>query len=374
MQLGVAFLTLGSLVHLRGSFARREPLERKWLSLFCVGVVLLAMVNVLGMIWASAAILALPGLFSWRTVLQLIRQHWAVAGAMSFILMVCGLYYVWTRSLGIMPSTIGRTDVRTLLFIVYEQLGFNGLGPGRLSLRENGVAALKPWIPMLLLYATGVALVFYGALKYLRETGNRRTALTTTLALLVPAGFLVATALSARFRILGRHFTPFETVVTLLYVLGAVAVWKARWPGLRVGIAGFLVLSCVSCLSQRFSERHARDDYRGAAQMANNFLTNGRSVWWNADPFSCEYYHVPATKEKADRKKAWVLLCPEPGFANGVPKPDFVIASKPDVYDSSGGLHQFLTDSGYVVLKTLPAFVIFQKNLGLDASASAHER
>src|SRR5262249_49055509 len=155
------------------------------------------------------------------------------------------------------PSDIGKTDLQTLCFIAYEQLGFNGIGPGRFALRQGGVHALKPWVPLLGIYAIAVCIVLLAAMSTFLQPRLRKRTLLTALALGFPAAFIIAMGFSTKFRVLGRHFTPLVCVVILLYSVGAANLWRARAWWLRPALALFLFLSAFSCFAERFTSRHA---------------------------------------------------------------------------------------------------------------------
>ena len=46
----------------------------------------------------------------------------------------------------------------------------------------------------------------------------------------------------------------------------------------------------ASSIGLRLLERHARDDYRRATEIALNALAQGKTVWWMADMNATRYY------------------------------------------------------------------------------------
>lgn len=360
IQIGLSLAIVASLIRLRS-----EPAEGprfRTLAMFCVSASLLSAVNVLGMIWTSAAFLVVLAFFPFSVVLHWCRRYWKLAAVTSLFLCGCAAYYVWTRTLKVAPTDIGRTDWQTLVSIGYEQFGFNGLGPGRLALRRGGASALKPWLPSLAIYALALCLLLFAAARTFAERTRRRQALTVIVALSLPSAFIIAMGFLTPFRVLGRHFTPCIAVVVLVLSVGAMNLVKqARlWP--RIGLVAFFLFSMMSCFSERFGSQHAKDDYRGAAEVAKASLAAGQAVWWNADQFGSEFYGVPGSTTAGVSGRAWIISFPQPGFEFSGPLPQCVVSStKTDVYDRFGVLHEFLAVNGYERVKGLTAFEIFQR-------------
>jgi hypothetical protein len=54
-----------------------------------------------------------------------------------------------------------------------------------------------------------------------------------------------------------------------------------------------IFLLAYSSFSLRFSDRHKKDDYRRAAAIAIQDISQEKRVWWAADGFGAKYYAVP---------------------------------------------------------------------------------
>lgn len=361
MQLGLALAIAAALIRLKAE-ELDGTVRLRWLCLFCVGTTLLSMASLLGMIWASAAFLLLPVLFSTATLLAWIRRYWLLTCGTVLALTACAGYYLWTRSIRVNPTDVGSTNWQTIAFIVYEQLGFNGLGPGRLAIRESGASALKPWLPLLVVYGLCIFPVMLLAFRELLKRHGTRVVVWSTLALGFPAAFIIITGILVRFRVLGRHFAPLEAAVIFIIAIGWAALWRSRRLWHRGGFALFALLLLFSCLSERFGSRHAKDDYRNAARIAKDCVSKHESVWWNADWFSSEYYGVPTSKNPDIPGKAWLVSFPTPGFDKGTTKPDVIVVStKSDVYDHTGAIRAFLRQWEYVPRERLTTFIIYHK-------------
>jgi hypothetical protein len=141
---------------------------------------------------------------------------------------------------------------------------------------------------------------------------------------------------------------------------GVTALLNRRgWMG-RVAIMAFLGLSLLSSLNLRLSERHARDDYRGAAALGREALARGESVWWSANSQGAEVYHLPVTQEPGTINMARMVVDPSEGFLQSLPQPDLVLVSKPDLYDHSGALENYLVRAGFRRTATLAAFTAWR--------------
>jgi hypothetical protein len=246
------------------------------------------------------------------------------------------------------------------LFIGYELLGFGGLGPGRLAMRSAGPAALRPYLVWLALYAVPTAILLGAALRQLLKCGNRRH-LAVAFGCFLPAAFLLTVGWVTHFRVLGRHFTPFVPVLLLLFTLGFSVLWSRRSAWARGVVLLFCALSLVSCLSLRFSSRHEKDNYRDAAAFAKTALHSGQVVWWNAAQEGAQYYDVPAATRPGSSGEALLVINPARETLIGLPAPQIIIASKPDVYDNQAALAEYVREHGFQPERSLTAFVIWRR-------------
>jgi hypothetical protein len=329
-------------------------------ALFLFGVVVLSGSTLIGMVWAGAALLAMLALLPWTRIMSLVKQGaslWVAAGGM---LLLIGGYYFWTLTVGARASSAATTTLGSTLFVGYELLGFSGLGPGRLALRSAGPAALRPHLVWLVLYAVPTTILIGAALRQLLKCGNRKH-LVVALCCCLPSGFLLAVGWIAQFRVLGRHFTPLVPVLLLLFTLGSSVLWSRRSAFARSVVLLFCALSLASCLSLRFLPRHERDDYRAAAAFAKTALRNGQLVWWNAAQEGAQYYGVPTVARPGSGGGAILLMNPTRETLIGLPTPQVIIASKPDIYDSQMALAEYVREQGFQPEKSLTAFVIWRR-------------
>jgi hypothetical protein len=147
-------------------------------------------------------------------------------------------------------------------------------------------------------------------------------------------------------------------------------------------LAIFCVLCLVySALSLRHAARHRKDDYKAAAALAIQAHAQGQQVWWAAGVIGAAYYRLPGEfdvmAELIVSKKA--QPCPSaPGvvsMANAsaqclstLKPPDLVILSKPETFDTQGDIANYLQTHRFQVVQTLPAFTVWRRSAGAEAS------
>jgi hypothetical protein len=180
MQLGSSLVIFAALYRLSDNPPPEPRNERNWTIAFWLGVIVLCGSSLLGVLWAGAAFLALPLLFSWKRLLQLLRTHWFACLLSCAILAALSGYYIWTIKFGAHAlnaenqqagnSTLtavqsaahfrqgfaGGSKLENSAFAIYELLGFSGLGPGKLEIRTAKLAAFRHFIPQLALFAVAL--------------------------------------------------------------------------------------------------------------------------------------------------------------------------------------------------------------------------
>jgi hypothetical protein len=294
------------------------------------------------------------------------KHFWLVAVVTGVPLAILGIYYAWTLQVGAKASAVGQTNLFSLGFVVYELLGFSGLGPGRADLRENPVAALREYaIP---LGIAGLVWFFFlvmvlRALLHNRPYFDKRWLLLggTILACGVT---IVALGVVGEFRIVGRHLMPLYPFLLLLLAICASTIWQRRGPQGRVAVVLLGGLSLVSSLCLRFSPVHAKDDYRSAATTAKEVLDQGGIVWWAADESAAEFYGLPEAQKPnqsgGDASKSPLLLVSntELTMLELLTKPDLVVLSKPDIYDAKGAIGNWLSGQQIEQEQLIPAFTL----------------
>ncbi len=355
MQVGGGFLIAAAVQRLYAG----DSNSRLWLGVFGLGLVALSASNLLGEIWALAAAATAGFVLGSEQSRRLMRKHLCLFIWILTLLAGLGGYYLWTLKSGSRATLVGRTDVRNLIFIFYELLGFSGLGPGRLDVRGQGFGAFVPYAGWLAVYALALGLVVLAGVKQAVQLTSRRVLFFTLLFFGAASMVLVAAGYLSPFRILGRHFTPLLVLEIYLLGLGIVRMWTSgRWLS-RAWVVFFTTMSLVSCFELRYAARHLKDDYRGAAAMAREVLHEGKVIWWNADQRGAGYYQVAMVTN--DSSMSRYFMNPSADELQRAPVPDWVFASRPDVYDANGALTEYLQVNHFQVVTNLTAFTIWRR-------------
>lgn len=360
MQAGLALALLRAAISLAGE--KLEPREETfWQIVLIVSGTLLAMSHLLGMFWTAAywgfCLFAMPR----DRRLGTLHQTWPLWLFAIGLLGVTCYWYLWTITHGLRATDAGTTDLRNVIFSLYELSGLSGLGPGRLEIRDNGLAAFKPFAAPLALGLTATfALVIFGLGELLRLLGLKRG----TLLLLCLSGAMVlilGIGVAKHFRVLGRHLTPLLPFILWLLAAGASRLWHLRGPVGRAVVTIWALVAAASCYEIHFAPRHAKDDYRSAAAVANAALQQNKIVWWNADYNAAWYYHVPLGPLNEPATNAAIhLATPDPRLIASLPRPDVILSTKPDVYDKQFVVQNF-ANHNYPLTRTFTAFKVWEK-------------
>lgn len=332
--------------------------ERWWVLGFAVGLILLCGSSLLSMIFAAIPILAITALLPKQRLMKLVRDHRFIWVGTFLVLLSLGLYYLWTLRIGARATNLATTDWKNPLFICYELLGFAGLGPSRLEIREGGFGVFKPYGFALTFYAGTVAVLLLMSIGHLSCRIRSWRLFGVIFSVAAPICFVLVASNIQNFRVLGRHFAALAPFAFFLLAFGVMAAWQRGKAG-KTLVVVFCALYLTSTLSLRFGLRHQKDDYRSASLLANTALENGRKVWWSADDSAARYYKVPLSDDPQGGKA--LLVRNPPVNSLGSNDPDLVIASKPDVYDAQNALRKFLANSGYAKKTNFPAFIVWEK-------------
>jgi hypothetical protein len=373
-----AQMMLAYLLHLH---APAGPAGRSvFVAYFVVGGIFLVGASLLGTFWVFAA--CLYGLLhhhrhsTWRGLLRGVNL--LLVGVFLAVTAVLTAYYVRSLLQGAGASRLDSSTPATVVFAAYEVLGLAGLGPSRLDLRAAGAAALGPYLAMLVVAAGVLVFVLAVGIKQARARLGTRDMLIVSALGLFPVVVVLFSGFAMHWRVLGRHLTPALPLLILLLALALTSLLERgghRGQRLRwlLAVAGLLLLF-TSSLSLRFSDQHRKDDYRGAAALAQQALAQGQRVWWAADAVGANHYGLPGefdfigemtgvhqAVECVDRPGVQSVANLPGDCLRRLSPPDLIILSKPDGYDKTGGLADYLKAKGYALTQSLPAFTLWRK-------------
>jgi len=360
MQMGASLFLAAALCGSIENTISATSGESIWVWGFVVSVVALSGASMLGMIWAAAAIVAVIFLSPKERLLKLGRDYFFAWFIAIVLLASLGFYYLWTLKAGARASDVASTDWKNVAFIGYELLGFAGLGPGRLEIRDGGLQVFKVYAPELTMFAMVVLALIFFAIRNLQQNCPRKKLLGLAVIVMTPAIFILAAGFALHFRVLGRHFAPLLAAMVFLLGVGVSAAWRRDAAG-KILVVGFFILCIASGLSLRFATRHAKDDYRSATALARIALTDGKIVWWSADANAATYYQLSVTTNSTGVGNAFSMVNPSDDFLGTIVPADMVLVSRPDIYDPRGTLAIFLGRNNYKKVAILPAFVVWKK-------------
>ena len=267
-------------------------------------------------------------------------------------LIFLGFYYLWSLSLGAKASAVGRTNLSSLLFSFYEMAGALGLGPSRQSLRDDAFAAFACFWPQLGIYffafAWWIWALWTGSFKPFPHNLSFSPLLLMSL---LAAGALLIAGIVAPFRLTGRHWMPIFPFILLWASNRACKAWQTRRGVTVITSAVLIIVSLVSCLTLRFSSRHAKDDYRGAVRYLQANQKSGDVIWWAADAAGARFYGLG---------NAEIMMSPSLSSLESLPRPDWIVLSKPDIYDGNGAIRNYLAKQHSEQVTGFQSFVLYR--------------
>lgn len=338
--------------------------------LFALGVVALCGSSLLGVIFALCFGAGFLYLLARGRHLSLVthRKDWLIVALVCIpVLAALGAYYAWTLSVDARASGVGSTSPTSTIFAVYELLGFAGLGPSRTSLREAPAEALNPHLSALLLYGALLSAFIFTAVIALprRQFFNVAQAAFWVAPVLAAAAVLVLGVLTG-FRVLGRHCMPILPFVFLALAMAASIVWRGRRRAAgRAFVVVLLLAMLSSALSYRFLHRHAKDDYRAAAEEARKTIDSSGVVWWAADLMGGKYYgllpQLATSPKSVDANVGEVFMANSRSgkYLAELPSPDLIVVSKRDIYDREGALEEWIRTRGFRRAARRPGFEFY---------------
>ena len=345
----------------RAYFSPASSLEsRSWFFNLLAGSLMVCATNMIAAPWAMASILGAALLLGRKPFVQLMQRRLFWSCVWLFAICCLAAYYLWTISLGAIPTNIGRTGISNLFAIAYEQLGLAGLGPGRIELRQ---ASLNPFwryaLVLIVPFLAVLAVAWQSGTFLLCRWKTAKLYLWVTILIVLPAACVLLAAWIGHARLWGRHFTPMFPFVLFGLAVGVEQLRQKKTLGARVALCAFLIALALSCLEIRFAPRHAKDDYRSAATHALSDVWQKRLVWWAADENTGIYYRLPIRDEAGT---AYWQFLKEPLASDlaSRPEPHMIVRSKPDVYDRLGTLSQYISSHGYRLTHVFQAFEIWE--------------
>jgi hypothetical protein len=337
------------------------------IAVLCVGAVISSGATVIGIAWAGPVFLFI--LIYWLAIRKgalsdLVRNNYLTLAIAALCIAAFMAHAIRMLALGKLPALLGGDSTLTLLFSFYTNLGLLGVGPGMLDMRANSVSALVPFAPIIAFSAVMFGLVAIGGLLEIRTTLGVRTLGLLIACTLLPVLFIFALGVMAHWRALPRHFIPLVSLFCLLYAYGLAWWWRRRSLGMAVSLITIVIMG-YSSLSVRYAPRHAKDDYKQAAELAATELARDGRIWWIADARGALYYDVPVSDEHASSAEmpgVQINLSEKTSsFLSTEVPPTLVLLSRPDAYDPQNVVKDYLVANKYHLFASFPAFAAWRR-------------
>jgi hypothetical protein len=309
-----ALIALGAVALVGLVTALNGDARGRWITVLAVAVAAYFHLLALVLIPCVATVL----LFERKGAVRKVLREWKRELIVGILLLAPILaYYSYTLAIGA-RTFVASTTVKNLMFIVYEFLGFSGLGPSRHELHfDSSPSMFMRWLPTLALLAVPLALLLFRGVHRLTraEPGRVQGPLRTMLVVGLIWGLggivlLWVAAISAEFRILGRH-----VAVLFPTFLAAVGILLLRYRldrGWQWGLVLLVLLMQASSAARLMgTERHARDDYRGAVKLLREYEEPGQLTVVVADMDAYRYYDP--TLESYAQSIAQFISSPQSG-------------------------------------------------------------
>ncbi len=387
MMYAGAEMLLAYMLHIEAAHQGNRPSSHLGSLVFLVGGILLFGASLLGVFWVASAC---AYVLYFRLKYSPQRRPGAgltylCVGVFIAAIGLLAAYYFNSLLNGAGGSRLSGPTAGSMLFAVYELLGLSGIGPGRLDLRDGGVASLRPHAFALVCAAVLVLATLAAGLREAKAAlGERALGLVLVLGLF-PVAVVVAAGFVMHWRFLGRHMIATLPLLNLLFALGLARLWRHRRERFAHGNALlpkliptlipvlFLAAFVASSLSFRFADRHRKEDYQSASGIAKQALAAGKRVWWVADVLGARYYGLPGEfdymGELTNKHRPYECL-DRPGVQSvgeapaqclgRLARPDVVILSRPETFDRFGVIASYLQARNFVKVSELAAFTVWR--------------
>jgi hypothetical protein len=242
---------------------------------------------------------------------QLITQ-WKVPGIISFILLILiGCYYLYTLLNG-MGGTRLNPSFKNIVFLLYEFLGFGGIGPSRDVLRESNLIDIHSIYFLLVMLFAFVYFVLVALFLINFKTVKDKLSFYGIFILIITFLIFYVFAESFQFKFLSRHliflYVPFTFFI---YTIFYNCIKKSPRLGLFIIIAyssGIL----YSNYNIRFNPEYKKTNMVNAFNIVNK-ESKGLKVIWTEERDGFEYYAVYKKMLRTYDKNKFIFLLNKQG-------------------------------------------------------------
>jgi hypothetical protein len=279
-------------------------------------------------------------------------------------LFALGIYYSTTLLRGAGGAKIWQVGPQNLMFSVVEFIGLAGFLPPRQELRELARGAIPASLDAPFFWLNSLVIIVFLTLfllLFLYTIKNWKTfpswVIASTLIVVASAFLLFLAALFVGFPFWGRHLAacfPFYVVAVFAAI---TQVCKSRGGFIKYLPLLVAVSLLWSSLLLRFDPSHRKDDYRSAAKLAQSQLEQGKTVWWAADDPALLFY-LPNAEIYLSSQTLFLAYGERRTPIELRKKPNLILLSKPDIYDSSQEIAEYLVKHNYRGASSLKAFSV----------------
>lgn len=284
-----------AIISLAQYFEGTGRFKKKAIWMFSASVVLGVVFNMLFLLFIPIiALLFLSQIIHYRIKFRKIFSDWL----MGFIVMLISIvllafYYFWTidQGKGGFKETPG---IMNLVFLLYEHLGFSGIGPPRNILRESfSLEVVKPYLPFLVLFTLFYLLLFVYIFKYYRKHNKVVHIIFDSYLITYIFGviFFSIVCFIFDFRFLGRHgafLLPIFLFFLAKVIDDIINVQATIW--LKILILLLFSFTLISDINTRFKSAYKKENNREAALMAIKSADVDGAIIWNGFERLAAYY------------------------------------------------------------------------------------
>jgi hypothetical protein len=211
------------------------------------------------------------------------------------LLLAIGVYDAWTVMAGA-GGKRGHPGAGNMAFVVWEFMGFAGLGPPRNELRaDRSLHALIPYWPWLTVGILAAAAGLGTITMRLGLDRPQRASWRLLLAIISGIALLLVMAGVVRFEFWGRHLAVFFPGLVFVVICLASTIPVRPWVRTMEHAALALLVIAWGISDARIVDdpRYYKDDYRFAARTALDEVgRTGGTMVWAADANGARYYGI----------------------------------------------------------------------------------
>jgi hypothetical protein len=285
-------------------------------------------------------------------------------------------FYIWTSTYGVNKG-VDRPGVRNLGYVLYEFLGFGGLGPPRADIRDNPhLSVFAPYWPWMLLGAV----TLFGLWFFLFRVRPPKIVVRLLGSLLVGVAIAQVTSMIDHSEVLGRHLAAFFPLFLITLMLWPTRSFSPERSRLAV-FAPLVALGVVWGTSDArlvFMKKYEKDSYRDASSIVTARANlDGGKILWAADPHAAHYYGIQVMKGQRSAEIGsaegldWPIKEHAVDARNWTPKdaaeyvdssstPTILALSKRDIFDKNRGWDTLIQQRRPTEIARLAQFTIYE--------------